>query len=125
MENSGIEIEDVQFWGSPWQPEFYDWVFNLPSGSLLAAMWALIPDDTDVLITHTPPYGILDQVTIGEHVGCEDLREAVKRVMSKVHVFGHIHKSYGMLKQNGITFINASVCDERYQPVNAPIAVDL
>ena len=85
------EIDGVKFWGSPWQPAFYDWAFNVPRGRQLAEMWALIPDDTDVLITHTPPYGILDQVENGELVGCEDLREALLRVKPKLHVFGHIH----------------------------------
>ena len=124
LENSGVEIDGVKFWGSPWQPEFFNWAFNLPRGPKLAEMWALIPDDTDVLITHSPPYGILDQIYSGEHVGCEDLLAALQRVRPKVHVFGHIHEGYGMLKQNGTTFINASVCDERYRPFNAPIVID-
>ena len=125
LENSGVEIDGVKFWGSPWQPEFFDWAFNLPRGPKLAEMWALIPDDTDVLITHSPPYGILDQIYSGEHVGCEDLLAALQRVRPKVHVFGHIHEGYGVLKQNGTTFINASVCDYRYRPFNAPIVIDL
>lgn len=125
LEDSGVEIEGVKFWGSPWQPEFMNWAFNLHRGQQLAEVWRLIPDDTDVLITHTPPYGILDQIPSGEHVGCKDLLEALQRVRPKVHVFGHIHEGYGVLKQNGTTFINASVCDEHYRPVNAPIVIDL
>jgi Icc-related predicted phosphoesterase len=125
LEDSGVEIDGVKFWGSPWQPEFFNWAFNLPRGPKLAEMWALIPKDIDVLITHSPPYGILDRIYSGEHVGCEDLLAALQRIRPKVHVFGHIHEGYGVLKQNGTTFINASVCDERYRPFNAPIVIDL
>ena len=125
LEDSGVDIEGIKFWGSPWQPVFCNWAFNLPRGQPLADIWALIPDDTDILITHTPPYGILDQIYSGEHVGCEDLREALQRVLPKVHIFGHIHEGYGVLRENGTTFINASVCDERYRPVNTPIVIDL
>ncbi|WP_286138217.1 metallophosphoesterase family protein, partial [Methylomonas methanica] len=77
LENSGVELFGLKFWGSPWQPEFYNWAFNLPRGKPLAEIWALIPDDTDVLITHTPPYGILDRLESGRHVGCVDLAQAL------------------------------------------------
>jgi Icc-related predicted phosphoesterase len=125
LEDSGVDIDGVKFWGSPWQPEFYNWAFNLPRGPKLAQVWAKIPNNTDVLITHGPPYGILDQVPRGEHVGCEELRKALQRVRPKIHVFGHVHEGYGVLKQDGITFANASICDERYRPINAPIVIDL
>jgi|APLak6261664116_1056043.scaffolds.fasta_scaffold21863_1 predicted phosphohydrolase len=125
LEDSGVEIEGVKFWGSPWQPEFYDWAFNLPRGPHLAQVWAQVPEGTDVLITHTPPFGILDQVPGGEHVGCEELLKALQRVRPKVHVFGHIHEGYGVLEQDGTVFVNACICDERYRPVNAPILIDL
>lgn len=125
LENSGVELFGLKFWGSPWQPEFYHWAFNLPRGQPLAEIWSLIPDDTDVLITHTPPYGILDHLDTGRHVGCVDLTHALRRVQPKLHVFGHIHEAYGLFEQSGTTFINACICDERYQPVNAPIVFDL
>lgn len=125
LQDSGVDIDGVRFWGSPWQPEFMGWAFNLPRGQALAAKWALIPDDTDVLVTHGPPFGILDQVIKGEHVGCGDLLAAVQRIKPKVHVFGHIHEAYGMLEQNGTAFVNASVCTVRYRPTNPPIVVEL
>lgn len=125
LEDSGIEIDGLKFWGSPWQPEFCNWAFNLPRGRQLAEVWAQIPDDTDVLITHSPPYGILDRIDTGEHVGCEDLETALERVKPKLHIFGHIHEDYGMLTINGTTFVNASICDGRYQPINVPIVIDL
>ncbi len=124
LQDSGIELEGIKFWGSPWQPEFCDWAFNLPRGKLLAEVWSLIPDDIDVLITHGPPYGILDQNDIGQHVGCLDLLEALDRVQPKLHIFGHIHESAGKLEKDGITFVNACICDGKYRPVNPPIVVD-
>jgi predicted phosphohydrolase len=125
LKDSGIEIDGLKFWGSPWQPEFFNWAFNLPRGAPLARVWAQIPEDTDVLITHGPPYGILDRIDDGEHVGCEELRATLPRVRPRVHVFGHIHEDYGVLEQDGTTFINASLCDGRYRPVNAPIVIDV
>ncbi|MCL7421771.1 MAG: hypothetical protein M8364_12785 [Methylobacter sp.] len=125
LEDSGIEIDGVKFWGSPWQPFFCNWAFNLPRGPKLAAVWAKIPEDIDVLITHTPPYGILDKIDDGESVGCEDLSEALKRVKPKIHVFGHIHESYGVLEQDGTIYVNASLNNGYYHLVNAPIVVDL
>jgi len=70
-----------------------------------------------VLVTHTPPYGILDCINTGEHVGCEDLRRALQRVKPKIHVFGHIHEDRGVVEQNGTTFINACICNGRYTPI--------
>jgi len=125
LESSSIEIEGVKLWGSPWQPEFFNWAFNLPRGPRLAEIWAQIPNDTDVLVTHTPPYGILDRVDSGEHVGCEDLRRALQRVKPKVHVFGHVHEDRGVMELNGTTFINACICNERYMAVHQPIVFDL
>jgi predicted phosphohydrolase len=125
LKDSGIEIGGIKFWGSPWQPFFCNWAFNLPRGTPLAKVWAKIPSDTDVLITHGPPYGILDRVYDGEHVGCEELRAALPRVRPKIHVFGHVHEDYGVLEQDGTTFINASICDGRYRPIQAPIVIDV
>ncbi len=124
--DSGCDYRGIKFWGSPWQPWFYDWAFNLSRGEEMAAVWRKIPDDTDVLITHGPPYRILDRTVRGEFVGCEALLERIEALKSlKVHIFGHIHESYGTEHHSGKTFINASICTLDYQPVNEPIVVDL
>lgn len=126
LQDSETTIDGVCFYGSPWQPEFCSWAFNLPRGRALAEKWALIPSNTDVLITHGPPWGERDQVRGGEHLGCEMLRAAVNRVWPKVHVFGHIHDGYGVsCMPSRPRFINASICTERYQPTNAPIEFDV
>jgi Icc-related predicted phosphoesterase len=92
LEDSGIEIEGIRFWGSPWQPWFGDWAFTLPRGEKLRDRWALIPDDTDVLITHGPPLGHGDLTSSGERAGCVDSLNAVRRIGPGLHVFGHIHE---------------------------------
>jgi len=113
-------------YGSPWQPEFNDWAFNLPrKGRELAARWAAIPSGLDVLITHGPPFGILDRTSTGEHAGCELLRAAVERARPRLHVFGHVHEGYGVVERDGTIYVNASICDLSYRPVNAPVVVDL
>ena len=97
-------------------------------GPEIKTMWDLIPDSTDILVTHGPPHGILDSVVHGAtvtHVGCEELTLAVQRIKPKVHVFGHVHEGYGMQEINGTIFVNASHVDERYRPVNKPIRVIL
>lgn len=117
--------EGLVIYGSPWQPEFCDWAFNLPRGEKLAEKWAQIPDKVDILITHGPPAGILDKTPYGESVGCKDLFERVIKVKPQLHVFGHIHHNYGIYHFDGITFVNASTCTERYKPTNEPIVIEL
>ena len=124
LQDSGLTIAGISFWGSPWQPWFYDWAFNLRRGPQIAAKWAAIPPRIDVLITHGPPSDILDS-TGTESVGCADLKRRVNEVRPRVHVFGHIHESSGMLVQDGITFVNASICDGDYKPVNPVRVIDL
>lgn len=108
LEDSGTEVEGLHIWGSPWTPQFFDWSFMLPEGGPLAEKWAMIPDDTDVLVTHGPPQGILDEAHRVKSAGCEDLRERVFEIEPEVHIFGHIHEARGRVEQDGITFVNAS-----------------
>jgi Icc-related predicted phosphoesterase len=122
--DSWVIKEGLTIYGSPFQPEFCEWAFNLPRGAELAAKWALIPDSIDVLLTHGPPKGIRDLTPHGERVGCDDLYRRVMQVKPQLHVFGHIHYSYGIELFDGITFVNASTCDERYRPTNEPIIID-
>lgn len=111
---------------SPYQPEFYDWAFNLPADSPeIKQVWAKIPNDVDVLITHGPPAGILDQTFDGLHVGCKQLLERVKQIKPRLHVFGHIHEGYGRVEQDSTIFVNASTCSLRYKPTQVPIVVDV
>ncbi len=104
---------------------FYDWAFNLPrQGEDLREKWFWIPKDTDILVTHGPPFGHCDEAPYGGHVGCELLRERVDEFPPKIHVFGHIHAGYGYKFYNGTHFFNASVLGERYNYDNKPMTVD-
>src|SRR6266545_2807137 len=108
LQDEAVAIEGLRFYGSPWQPWFLDWAFNLARGPDLAAKWALIPDDTDVLVTHGPPVGILDLTKRGDRTGCVDLLERVRIVRPKLHVFGHIHEAAGVARFGATLFVNAS-----------------
>jgi Icc-related predicted phosphoesterase len=126
LEDSEVIIDGIKFYGSPWQPEFCNWAFNLPRGEALKEKWDQIPDDTDVLITHGPPCGFGDFTMIDQiEVGCKELRKALDRVKPKIHVFGHIHEGYGEFEYNGIKLYNASVCNFNYEPINAPFVVNI
>lgn len=96
LEDSGATIDGMRFWGSPWQPDFNDWAFNLPRGAPIAEKWALIPEGIDVLVTHGPPHGIGDRGPVAGRLGCADLLARVRRVRPKLHVFGHIHQDGGL-----------------------------
>lgn len=121
--NRSIEIEGIKFYGTPDQPIFYNWAFNKTAEELIKS-YSKIPEGTDVLITHTPPLWILDEVSRG-HVGSEELYNRVLEINPKLHIFGHIHEGYGITEINDITFINAAICDEWYSPVNEPIVFDI
>lgn len=125
LNDSGISIDGIKFWGSPVQPWFLDWAFNRQRGSDIQKHWDLIPSDTDVMISHGPAYGILDRVVGGEQVGCKGLLKTLEAIKPQHFVFGHIHEAYGNEQRDGINYINASVLNERYQLVNAPIHFEI
>lgn len=126
LENQTVEVEGLKIYGTPWQPEFRNWAFNLPRGSdKLKANWDLIPDDTDILITHTPPQGILDTTDTYQQVGCGMLRLRVEEIAPKLHCFGHIHEGYGTMQLGPTTFVNAACLNVKYKPVNKPIVIEL
>lgn len=135
----GVKIVSRRFkiWGSPWTPLSDDvdpryTAFMLPEAEL-AAKFALIPDDTDILVTHGPPKGMLDLSTDAERCGSQSLTNKIHRLQLRAHIFGHIHEGYG--KENyfipahnyigmcDCQFVNCSHVNERYEPVNKPIRV--
>lgn len=124
LQDESVTIEGINFYGSPWQPEFLGWAFNLPRGDKLKEKWKLIPSNTDILITHGPAQYKLDYCD-GGSVGCKDLGEAIIRVSPRVHVCGHIHSGYGIMEEDGIRYINASICTEEYKPNNPPIVFEV
>ncbi len=118
LNDSTVEIEGIKIHGSPIQPWFFDWAFNRQRGEDIDKHWQLIPLDTDILITHGPAYGILDKTLRGEKVGCEDLKQRIKKVRPAYHICGHIHEARGLVQKNETYFINASVVDIRNQLVH-------
>jgi len=129
LNDSGTTIDGIKIWGSPITPWFHDWAFNRERGPDIKQHWDLIPLDTDILITHGPPYGIGDIVRSDwTSVGCEELAAALKRIQPRVHIFGHIHEGYGVwdsLDYPTTQFINAASVNVYYQPIHEPIVFNV
>ncbi|XP_039966706.1 metallophosphoesterase domain-containing protein 1 [Bactrocera tryoni] len=126
IEDQLIDVMGIRIYGTPWQPEFCNWAFNLPRGEACINAWNRIPNNVDILVTHTPPVGHGDLCCSGVRAGCVDLLTTVqKRVKPKYHVFGHIHEGYGITSDGNIIYVNASTCDINYKPNNPPIVFDI
>ena len=124
--DSSITLFGHTVFGSPYQPEFCNWAFNLKRGKETNDQWKKIPSDNDILVTHGPPLGHGDRCVGGNRAGCAHLlREVLERVKPKVHIFGHIHEDVSITRRAGTTFINASTCTFKYKPENPPIVFDL
>jgi Icc-related predicted phosphoesterase len=131
LNDSGYEAEGIKFWGSPVQPRFYDWAFNRDRGEDIQRHWNLIPEGTDVLITHGPAkfrqdetFDVADSGRI-VNVGCENLAQTIKKINPILHVCGHVHRGRGHCFNTRTTFVNASVCDENYAVANKPYVIDI
>uniref|UniRef100_A0A0N5AEU8 Metallophos domain-containing protein n=1 Tax=Syphacia muris TaxID=451379 RepID=A0A0N5AEU8_9BILA len=123
---ASFQIFGLKIYGSSWHP-LPGFPFSLRRGQELLNKWNLIPTDTDILITHTPPLGHNDvyNVTNGRW-GCSELLNTVeKRVHPKFHVFGHVHEKNGMTTNGETFFVNASICNHKLEPVNDPIIFDI
>lgn len=125
LNDNGIEIEGLNIWGSPVTPWFNNWAFNRQRGVDIRTHWAQIPKNTQILITHGPPYRILDETVSKIHVGCKDLFNIAEEIKPLYHLFGHVHEGYGMMKRGGTTFINASVLDASYKLENDPVVFEI
>jgi Icc-related predicted phosphoesterase len=131
--DSGIEFEGLKIYGSPWTTTFpginpHCCAFTFDSDEELAKKWELIPDDIDILVTHSPFHSLFDKTTSGLSVGSMSLLDTIMTRLPnlKMHVFGHIHECGGkMIELTKIKFVNASYVNERYRPVNKPIRVIL
>ena len=131
LNDSGIELEGIKIWGSPVQPWFNSWAFNRARTEAEATTehpwikphWDLIPSDTEILLTHGPAYGILDEVSYKGsnpeiNVGCKELLKKIKKTQIKLHVFGHIHEGRGFQYERNTTYVNGSSLDRKYCPTD-------
>lgn len=125
LNDSAVTINNITIWGSPITPWFFNWAFNRHRGDDIAKHWNLIPQQTDIIITHGPVANILDATTSGHNAGCADLLQKINEIQPKVHICGHIHEAYGVVEKQGTTFINASALNEKYQLVNKPVVFEL
>lgn len=119
-----VRAVGLKFVGVPWVPNLKGWAYY---GDHLALLhrFGRIPDNTQVLITHTPPTGIED-MTNYSHVGSSELSERLAHLKQlKLHVFGHIHEGYGVYGASDWTSVNAVICTREYKPTNKPIVIDL
>lgn len=135
--DSGTEFEGLKIWGSPWTKTFpgmnpHCKAFTCDTENELSEKWALIPTDLDILITHSPAEGVLDEVQDRRsgrilNVGSSSLIRPLVKSGCRLHVCGHIHEAYGKFHNgiNGITYVNASHVNEFYKPVNAPVEIEL
>lgn len=143
--DSGTEFEGLKIWGSPWTASFSGidpkcTAFTIPVSpdqeDRLMDKWDLIPMDTDILITHSPPFGLLDGIPLDDgslfHAGSKSLYGWLKYVQRpRLHVFSHIHEAYGQEEHfpahndNMMISVNCSIMNEKYKPVNKPIRIVL
>lgn len=108
LEDAGVSVQGLQVYGSPWQPEYNRWAFNLPRGVALREKWQKIPRGTDILVTHGPPCGVGDRSSVGGRWGCEELRDAVATLEPALHLFGHIHQDGGFWRRGTTCYVNVT-----------------
>lgn len=133
--NESIVIEDMKFYGAPQTIFFFDWAYNIPKDSMYT-YWDKIPDDTDVLITHQPPYGTGDAIKHDdlpglprsksiEHLGCKALRDRVQQIQPRLHVWGHIHTGSGYYQHGKTQMVNAAQLNEQYMNTYQPYQIEI
>lgn len=123
LEDAEVVVHGLKIYGSPWTPSFMDWAFQFNRNSHeLEKIWAKIPNDTDILVTHGPPHGRADY-SFRRNVGCELLRKRVDIIKPKIHAFGHVHAGAGVMMRDGTLFINAACLDELYDQGNHPFLI--
>ena len=131
LQDSSVTIKNINFYGSPYSNEFFDWAFMEDEYDLINR-WRLIPYDTNVLITHGPAYGCHDLVKHAygrdPHVGSKSLTKRKQELLGtlKCHISGHIHENGSKVVTSGnLQNVCASVLDEKYQLVNNPIITEV
>lgn len=125
LQQKRLELEGINFWGSPYTPGSGRWAFQGERGAAMSRFWKAVPSTTDVLITHGPAYGIMDQISDNTHIGCEELLQKIKEVQPQVHISGHLHNAYGIVSIGGTRHVNCSSLDERLRSIHPPISIEI
>jgi len=126
---SGDGAQSISVWASPWSREFGDWAFMKSPGGL-AEVYAAIPEGTDILVTHQPPYRHGDRFDHRgspdmEHLGSTELLSAIGRIKPRLVVCGHLHGGHGRFVYDGVLVHNVSVVNDDYQLVRPPTVIDI
>jgi Icc-related predicted phosphoesterase len=128
LQDSATEWEGLKIYGSPWQPWFFDWAFNLFEGDL-KPKWDLIPAGTDILVLHGPPYGYGDGIPERDgsvrRTGSPSLLRRIEEVKPRVAIFGHIHEGRGEWQHGPTRLANVTILNEDYQNVHPPWVFEL
>jgi len=124
LADAGWECRGLRFYAAPWVPDLPRHAFYAPT-EVLRRKWAAIPAGVDVLITHTPPAGILDVSRRGGSLGCPILRDELARIAPRVHCFGHVHAGAGSQRIGDTLFVNASAMVSGTDRVRGPVQVTL
>jgi Icc-related predicted phosphoesterase len=120
-----LAIRGLKLWASPITPHSAGG-FTVRSPEERARRYAQIPLETDILITHGAPYGILDCAPgDSQHQGCRELLNAIKRIKPKIHVFGHVHQGYGVYQTPDTLFVNAALLGPDGDIDGPPIVVSI
>lgn len=117
--NEGVEIDGVRIWGSPIIPSGGG-AFCVKAAEDRRRIYDAIPTGVDILITHSPAFGILDEPPDGPHCGDPELTEALRRIRPRLHLCGHIHGARGMVAADGITHLNAAMLTSYGDLVDRP-----
>lgn len=134
LQDSAIEVGGLKVYGTPWTAgagiTHSWWAFDLLTIPGRVDPFAAIPGDADIVLTHSPPYGIGDMVLRGKQVGSPELLERLLTVEPRLVVHGHIHEEYGVRRLSSTSrapVVNAALLDERYRalPERDPVLIDL
>lgn len=162
LEDELVEVEirpDGRRWrifGSPWSAAFCKMAFNVERGAksegecyrhwpsirnrpyanvkrVTSEIYAKIPVDIDILVTHGPPYDIFDRTSRNMKVGCDKLLQRSKAIKPKLHVWGHIHEARNARQdwRTGTVYVNAANAGDHEKPrvwgvlSHQPIVIDM
>lgn len=133
LQDSGTVVDGFKIWGTPWSRWFEGvnpdcTAFMLKSEFELQDRFNLIPEDTDILVSHSPCYCRLDKTLYGDEAGSRALRDRVDYLRTKklrYHFHGHIHEAYGAHEEEGLKTFNVARMDRSYTPRNKILNIEI